>query len=74
MVSALVSTHRPDRLIRAVERRPDKVVHAAVDDDEFFRVGLLDVLHFGEQDAGVADDDSARLENQRDVEPLHALE
>ena len=30
----------------------------------FFVVGLLDVEHFGEQDAGVADDHPARLEDQ----------
>ena len=66
--------HRPDRLIRAVKRRPDQIVHAAVDDDEFFRVGFFDVLHFGQQNSGVADDHPARLENQRDVQPFQPFD
>ncbi len=40
----------------------------------FFVVGLLDVLHFGQENAGVADDDPARLEDQRHVQPFQALE
>ena len=66
--------HRLNRLVRAVKRRPDEVVHAAVNDNEFLGVGFFDVLDFGKQDAGVADDDPARLKNQRDVETLQPLD
>ena len=71
--SALRLHHRLNRLIGAVERRADQIVHAAVDDDEFLVVGFFEVQDFGEQDAGVADDDPARLQDQRDIETLQTL-
>ena len=51
-----------------VEGRPDEVVHAGIDDDEGLGLGALHVEHARHQDAGIADDQPARLEDQRAVE------
>ncbi len=58
---------RPDRLhlvMGVIERRTDEIVHRRVDDDEGFGLAALDVEHPRHQNAGVADDQPARLENE----------
>ena len=49
-------------VIALVQRRPDEIVHAGIDDSEFFTPGLLDVTNAREQNAGVADKKTARLD------------
>ena len=67
-------SHRLNRLIRAIESRPDEIVHSAVDDDKFLVVGLLDVLHLGHKDACVADNHSTRFQHQRHIQPIETLD
>ena len=50
--------------MRVVERRADQVVHAGIDDDEGFGFAVLHIEHARDQDAGIADDEPARLEDQ----------
>ena len=52
-----------------VESGPDEIVHRGVDDGEVLRVAALEILHPREQQAGVAYQVAARLENQ----PLRAI-
>ena len=51
-----------------VERRPDEVVHRRIDDDEGLGLAVLHVEHARHQDAGIADDQPAGLEDQRAAE------
>ena len=51
-----------------VERRPDQVVHRRVDDQEVLRVAFLHEDHFRDEDAGIADDQPARLEHHLQAE------
>ena len=66
--SAGGSHDRPDVVEGVVERRPDQIVHRRVDDDEVPGVAFLHVDHFGDQDAGIADDQPARLEHHLEAE------
>ena len=43
---------------------PNQIVHGRVLDDEVLAARLLRVDHPADQDAGIADDESARLQNQ----------
>src|SRR2546430_15796056 len=55
----------PDRhnlMITLVERGPDEIVHAGVHDHEFLLRGLLEIADAGEQDTGVAHEESTGLE------------
>ena len=54
--------------MRFVQRRPDQIVHRGIDDDEILGLAMLHIDHAGNQDAGVADDQTARLEHQRTAE------
>ena len=56
--------HRADIVVRLVERRADKIVHAGIDDDEGLGLAVLHIEHARHQDAGIADDEPARLEDQ----------
>ena len=47
--------HRLNGLIRAVKRRTDQIVHAAVDDNEFFGFGFFEILNLREKNPGVAE-------------------
>ena len=51
-----------------VERRADEVVHAGVEDDEGLGRALLDVFDPGDEDAGIADEDPAGLEQDARAE------
>ena len=55
-------------VVRLVERRADEIVHRGVDDDEGLGLAALHVEHAVTQDAGIADDQPARLEDERAVE------
>lgn len=64
---------RLDRLefvIGIVQRRAGKVVHRGIDDDIGIARGRLDPDDLGHQHAGIAADEAARLEHQRDVPAL----
>ena len=61
--------HRPDVVMRLIERRPDQIVHRGVDDDEILGLAALQIEHARDEDAGIADDQPARLEDQRAAEP-----
>ena len=54
--------------MRLVQRRTDEVVHAGVDDDEVLGLAALQVEHARHQDAGIADQEPPRLEDQRAAE------
>ena len=54
--------------MRLVQRRADQVVHAGVDDDEVLGLAALEVEHARDQDAGIADEQPAGLEDQRAAE------
>ena len=59
--------------MRVVERRPDKIVHRRVDDDEMLVLALLQIDDRRDQRAGVADDQSARLQDHLAAERRRAL-
>ena len=59
---------RADVVVGVVERRADEVVHAGVEDDEGLGGALLDVHDLGDQDAGIADEDAAGLEQDAGAE------
>ncbi len=59
--------HRLDVVMRLVERRADQIVHRRIDDDEAL-VAFLHILDRGDEDAGIAHDQPARLEHQFDTE------
>ena len=63
------SAHRADVVVRVVERRADEIVHPGIDDDEGLGLAALHVEHARDQDAGIADDEAARLEDQPAAEP-----
>ena len=54
--------------MRLVQRRPDQVVHAGVDDDEILGLAALEIEHARDQDAGIADQQPPGLEDQRAAE------
>lgn len=58
---------------RLIQRRADQVVHRRVDDGEVFMFGVLEVLDLRQQHAGIGDDETARLEHQRQVTSVQAL-
>src|SRR6202011_1552176 len=60
--------HRLDVVVRLVKRRPNQVVHPGIDDDEGLRLSAFEIEHGGNQNTGVPDDDTARLEDQRTPE------
>ena len=49
--------------MRVVKRRPDKIVHRGIDDDETLVLALLEIDDRSDQRSRVADDRSARLED-----------
>ena len=51
-----------------VQGRADQIVHRGIDDDEVLAVAVLHMDHARHQDAGIADDQPARLEHQRAAE------
>src|SRR6266496_182870 len=53
--------HRYDLVIAVIERRPNQIVHASIDNREFFLGGVFDVTDSGEQNARVADKKTTRL-------------
>ena len=55
-------------MITAIQRRPDQVVHAGIDDRELFVAGFLDVTDAREQDAGVADKEATRFDQNANIE------
>ena len=60
----------PDIMIRVVERGPDQIVHASVDDDEMLLAAPLGVDHLGHKNPGVARDDAARLKQELGAEAV----
>ena len=56
---------RLDLVMGFVERRPDQIVHRRIDDDEGL-VALFHIFDAGDEDAGIADDQPARLKHQFD--------
>ena len=56
-----------------IERRANQVVHRRVDDDKIPGVALLHIDHLGDQDAGIADDQAARLEDDLETKRGHML-
>ena len=55
-------------MITLVKRGTDEIVHAGIDDDEFLLRGLLKVTNARQQDAGVADEKTARLKQHAQAE------
>ena len=51
-------------MVGVVERRADEIVHRRIDDDEGLGLAALHIEDAGNQDAGVADDEAAGLEDQ----------
>ena len=70
MRGAPTAASRTGRMIvmRVVKGRPDQIVHAGIDDDEGLGLAALHVEHARDQDAGIADDQPARLENKPAIE------
>ena len=63
------------RVPRAVERGPQQVRHAGVDDDEPAAVGpALQIDDLGDEHAGRADDPAAGLEHEREARSTHGGE
>ena len=59
-------------MVSLVERGPDQVAHAGIDDLERLHRSLLGVEHAGDQHPGVADDHAARFEQDAQLEvPQH---
>ena len=56
-----------------VQGRADQVVHRRVDDGEILVLGVLEVLHAGQQHAGVGHDVPARFEDQGQIAVAQAL-
>jgi len=54
--------HRHDVLPGAVQCRPQQVVHGGVDNGEVLVFAVLQVLHLGNQNAGIGGDRAARLD------------
>ncbi len=65
-----IFAQRNDLVVRAVERRPDQIVHGGVHNHEFLVSVLLAVEHAREQHAGRADDGTAGLHH--DMQPARA--
>ena len=63
---------RNDLVVTLVERGPDQIVHPGIDDHEFLVLGLLDVADAGEEDAGIADEQTARLEQHPQADRAQA--
>ena len=55
--------HRLDPVERVVVGWSEKISHARVGDDELLAAASLSVEHAGQEDAGVADEETARLED-----------
>src|SRR5438067_371788 len=53
---------RHNLVVTLVERGPNEIVHAGVHDHEFLLRGLLEITDAGEQDTGVAHEESTGLE------------
>src|SRR5579884_2383638 len=66
---AVARTHRADRVVGAVERGAQEIVHRAVDDHEALGGGGLAVDDARDEDARVADERAARLEHERERQP-----
>ena len=49
-------------VVGIIEGRPDEIVHGGVDDDEAFLSGALHIFDPSDEDAGVADDETAGLD------------
>src|SRR5436190_8449133 len=65
---AVVSAKQRDRMLGAVENRPDQVVHAAVTHDDRVASCFLHVQDSGDEGPDRADQVPARLEDQRRIE------
>ena len=52
-------------MMRVVERRAHQVVHSRIDDHEVLRFTALEIDDAGHEYPGIADEQTARLENQR---------
>ena len=59
-----------DVVVRRIQRRADQIVHAGIDDDEGLGLAALYVDDARHQDAGIADDEAAGLENELAVKAL----
>ena len=46
---------RRNLVVALIKRRPDQIVHAGVDNGEFFAASLFDVANARQQNAGVPD-------------------
>ena len=55
-------------MIALVKRGPDQIVHSGIDDDEFLLLGLLEIANARQQNAGVADQETARFEQNAQSE------
>ena len=63
-VDVVARRDRDDILPGLVQRRPQQVVHGAVDDGEAAALGVLQVLHAGQEDPGVGGNRAPRLQQQ----------
>src|SRR5207237_3009842 len=61
--------HRPDLVIRLVQRRTDEVVHAQLDDHEAAAVRALDSDHRADHDPRIGDEIAAGLEKETPPAP-----
>ena len=55
-------------MVRIVESGPDEVIHRRIHNDEVFRAGSFHIFDAGDEDAGVADDETSRLDQDFQVE------
>ena len=62
--------HRHNLVVAVVKGRACEVVHRGVDDHEILNTGSFHVLHARDQDAGVAGDEAARLDQNPQAKRL----
>src|SRR5262249_5632626 len=60
--------HRPNLMMRVIQRWTDEIVHGSVDDNEVLYLAALHEQHARNQNTGIADQETARLKNQSAVE------
>src|SRR6266446_5713102 len=61
-------TNWNDLVITVVKRGPNQIVHSRIDNREFLLTGALDITDPGQQNAGISNQQSARLEQNPQVQ------
>jgi hypothetical protein len=63
--------NRHDLVMAIVEGRADEIIHARVDHHKGLALAALHINYLRDENAGVADDEPARLEDQLAAERVH---